>query len=164
MPIETTTLADRILALARAELDAGVCESGGPNCGLPSTRYMGGRTEPWCAWWVAWLYREAGRPLPGDRIPDGRACALASVAHMERVFGEHGWLVQRPRRGDIVFFGDRGNSDGGRGRHVALVERETPQLIVTIGGNEGDRVQRVAHQRVTFERRARAYGRVPDLP
>lgn len=156
------TLADRVLAIARREADEGVCESGGPNCGTPSLRYMGGRQEPWCSHFVAWCFRKAGRPLPGDVEPSPtRAAALAGVAHMERVFEEHGWLVREPQRGDVVFFRARGQSDPGRGRHVGIVERVTPTLLHIVDGNWKDRVYRRAILR--SDTTIAGFARVPDI-
>lgn len=159
----TPTLVDRVLALARAELEAGVAESGGPNAGLPSTRYMGGRCEPWCSWFVLWLFREAGAPIPGDVPPDGNASALAGVEHLERVFESHGWLARKPMRGDLVFFAGRGGSDHGPGRHVGIVERVGLSTVDVISGNEGDAVKRTTYRAAGLDALITSYGRVPDV-
>lgn len=160
MPLPTLT--DRVLAIARAQLDEGVAESDGENMGEPSRRYMGGRCEPWCAWFVAYCFREAGAPLPGDWPPDGRANPLASVAFMERLFGEHGWLVQKPMRGDVVFFVSRDGSDSGPGRHVGLVERVALTTIDVLSGNTGDAVRRTTYRALTLPQRVTSYGRRPE--
>lgn len=109
-----------IVAVALSQV--GIRESSGKNDGIPSERYAGGRQEPYCAHFIAWLFRQTGRPLPGDVVPTRtRANPLASVAFMHRVFKEHGWLVVDPRPGDVVFMKTRGRSDRGPGHHVALV-------------------------------------------
>ena len=158
------SLVDRILARARAELEADVCEATGHNDGLPSTRYMGGRQEPWCAHAIAYLYREEGAPLPGDVVPDPHhANPLALVATMERVFREHGWLVTSPMRGDLIFFAAREHSDHSRGgRHVAIIERVALTTISTLGANEGNSWRRTTYRRAGLDARVTSYGRRPE--
>jgi cell wall-associated NlpC family hydrolase len=154
-------LAARVVAIARSQL--GVSEAGDePNDGEPSRRYMGGRREPWCAWFVAWCFREAGRALPEDIVPDGRASPLAGVAYMERVFEREGWLVRAPMPGDVVFFGRRMQSDPGRGRHVGIVDETFIHMIRCVEGNVGNRVAAVPYRRTTLERVVTSYGRVPE--
>lgn len=161
MTVERMRLVDCLLELARSQRD--VRESGGPNAGIPSTRYMGERREPWCAWWIAWLYREAGAPLPGDLgVPDGRASPLAGVEHLEAVFESSGWLVRAPMRGDLAFFAGRDGSDHGPGRHVGLVERATLHELTVWSGNFGDAVARTVYRRAALEGRVSAYGRRPE--
>lgn len=155
------SLAERVVGIALAQV--GVREDDAPNSGEPSRRYMGGRCEPWCGWFVAFCFREAGRPLPGDAVPDGRASALASVAHMEWVFRQHGWLVRQPMPGDVVFFRGRGASDRGPGRHVGLVVETAYHYVRSCEGNTGDCVRTVQYRRSTLEQIVTSFGRVPDL-
>jgi hypothetical protein len=131
------------------------------NGGTPSIRYMGGRREPWCSHFIAWCFREAGTPLPGDKP----ACAgppfgpkevwnpLASVAELEKVCQQKGWYFQSgvPQSGDIVFLKDRGSSDKGpQGRHVGLVYLVTPSsgglVVSSIDGNWKNQVSVVRRQ------------------
>jgi hypothetical protein len=160
---ERMTLPDAILEIARSQID--VHESGGPNAGMPSLRYMGGRQEPWCAWFVLWVLREAGAPYPGDpgRL-DGKPCALAGVAHLERVGREHDWIVSAPYRGDLIVFRRRGASDAGPGMHVGIVERVSPNsgAVSTIEGNSGDAVRRVHYSRERLPLVVSSYIRRPE--
>lgn len=163
MPIESVSMVDAVLELAREQL--GIVEATGKNDGLPSTRYMGGRQEPWCAHLIAWLFREVGAPLPGDVVPTpSRANPLAGVAHLERVCAEHGWQVSSPMRGDIIVFGSREESDKGPGMHIGIVEVATwpSATIGTIEGNSSDGVHRRTYRRAGLDSRVSSYQRRPE--
>lgn len=161
-----SSLIDRVLARARAELDAGVREATGHNDGVPSERYCGGRQEPWCAAFVAWLFREEGQPLPGDVEPSLHvANPIALVATMEARLLERQWLRQVGERGDIVFFAHRQNSDAAvTGRHVGIIESCNRTTFVCVEGNCGDRIQAVTYLRARTNMIVTSYGRVPEIP
>ncbi len=127
----------------------GLEEDTGNNDGKPTDLFAGGRKEPWCAHFVAFLYREAGRVIPGDVLPNAeRANPLASVEHMERVFKEHGWHFREPAAGDVVFFRSRGRSDPARtGRHCGIVVSVSNREFTTIEGNSGNMVRRSTYRR-----------------
>lgn len=151
--------AQNVVTIAITQL--GVTEATGHNDGVPSERYMGGRSEPWCAWFAAWCYREAGAPLPGDRIghagPGGES-PIASVAELERRIKlaarfSAAPLGRVPEPGDLVFFADRAGSDHGGGavqRHVGIVELVTDgdagATLHTIEGNIANKVCRRVHR------------------
>lgn len=149
-----------IVGIASAEI--GVHEASGHNDGVPAERYAGGRSEPWCAHFVAWCFRAAGRSLPGDTVPSAKAAnPLASVKHMHRVVGEHDWLVMAPKAGDIVFFNSRGASDAQAGAwHVGIVQSVCKGHIHSIEGNWSDAVCVVRH--MLDSPRIVGYGRPPE--
>jgi len=134
----------------------------GSNRGERVDLYTGGRAEPYCAHFVAWCFREAGMAIPGDVIPmPKRANPLASVAHMERVFFEHGWLMKEPLPGDVIFYKNRGQSDPGRGRHVGLVLGVDKGYIETVEANWSDSV--VKRRLPRSDPRIANYGRRPRI-
>ena len=137
-------------------------EPKGSNRGPRIDLYTGRRAEPYCAHFVAWCFREAGTPLPGDTVPTPkRANPLASVAHLERVFGEHGWLTREPKSGDVIFYANRGLSDPGRGRHTGLVIEVDLQYVTTIEANWSDAV--VKRKVLRNDPRIVQYGRKPTI-
>lgn len=124
-------------ALQQARSQIGVRERTGRNDGIPASRYSGGRREPWCANFVSWAFRKAGKPLPGNQR------SLASVQYMEDQMKKAGKFHRgTPKPGDIIFFKNRGASDRGPGRHVGIVERVANGRVYTIEGNSGNRVRR----------------------
>jgi hypothetical protein len=143
----------------------GVREATGNNDGPDVDVFTGGRREPWCAHFVAWCFRMAGKPLPGDVVPTPtRANPIASVATMERRLkaacldekrGDGVWAsnatVNGKRRAtspsEVVFFKSRVASDPGRGRHVGIVERynAATETVHTIEGNTANGVRRRAY-------------------
>lgn len=151
------------LHLAIALNEVGVTEEPkGSNRGERVDLYTGGRAEPYCAHFVAWCFRESKTPIPGDVPPNTkRANPLASVAHMERVFAEHGWLVKEPKVGDVVFYRNRGQSDPGRGRHVGLVLGVDKDYIETVEANWSDAV--VKRRLLRSDPRIANYGRRPAI-
>ncbi len=140
-------------ALSKARSQIGVRERSGRNDGTPQHRYSGGRREPWCANFVAWSFRQAGKPLPGNQR------SLASVQYMENQMKKAGKFHRgTPKPGDIIFFKNRGRSDRGRGRHVGMVERVANGRVYTIEGNSGHRVRRRSYSLKNW--RISGYGRM----
>jgi hypothetical protein len=137
----TRTLAERIVDLAREQV--GVTEATGKNDGIPSTRYMGGRQEPWCAHMCAWVYETLGAPLPGNNAPTPekrRRIGLVSTMLDEARIA--GWALPpsaEPQPGDIGVVADRTGSDRAEvGRpqwHCFVVDHLVAQLVHTIEGN-----------------------------
>jgi len=128
----------------------GVREATGNNDGPDVDVFTGGRREPWCAHFVAWCFRAAGTPLPGDVSPTvKRANPIASVATMERYLLKRGLSgkYDQPHAGWPIFFKSRVASDPGRGRHVGIVERydADTETVHTIEGNTGNGVRRRAY-------------------
>jgi hypothetical protein len=153
-------LASRVVeAAARA---VGMREVGGPNRGPPVERFAGGREEPWCAHFVATLFRDEGAPLPGDIAPSRKQHnPIARVATLWARLAEAGWQVAKPKPGDIVVYRLRMESDPGAGWHCGIVTSVTVdgKIFQAIEGNLSDKVQRVS--RATDDRRIVGFARVP---
>lgn len=124
-----------------------VSEETGANDGVPAERYMRGDKLPWCAGFVLWCFDAA--ITKSLYTTTKQYYLLRNVKKMENEFKRRGlWfgpaLVDVVQPSDIIFFGDRGASDAGRGRHVGIVDSvEWPAGIVhTIEGNTSNKVQR----------------------
>lgn len=136
----------KIVELAQAQI--GIKEATGKNDGVPSEKFAGGRREAWCAHFVAWLYRECGKPLPGDVMPTKtRANPIASVKAMHTQCARAKLLVENPEPGDVIFFNSRGDSDAGNGWHVGIVESTDAVGVNTIEGNSANGVYRRRYKR-----------------
>lgn len=120
-------VAERLLALGIRE------EPPGSNAGAAVLQLTDGNAEPWCADFVSWVLRAAGRPFTGGAsggwrlawTPDVRAWFVARGRYRPR-------LVADPAPGDVIWFGHG---------HVGIVRRAGPDLIETIEGNADDRVR-----------------------
>lgn len=130
---------DRLVSLARAELNRGVHEvPDGSNNSRDIARYRtairwASGPAPWCGYFVSYVAREAGAPL-GE---SGEGIGL--VSEIRRWAKRTGRWRPRPHRGNIVVF---------RHAHVGLVERVVgSRWIVTIEGNHDNRVARVWRRR-----------------
>jgi hypothetical protein len=139
---EMNRLGHAVVELASAQV--GTKEEGGPNKGPPVEKYAGGREEPWCAHFVAWLYRRCGEPIPGDIEPSrAQYNPIAAVKQLWAQCRRAGWNRETPSVGAIVVFNSRMGSDAEKGRwHCGIVSAIENGMIQTIEGNSGDKVQR----------------------
>ena len=139
-------------------------ERGGPNHGPPVEAFAGGRNEPWCAHFIATIYRTI-HPLPGDIAPSARQHnPIARCQTMWERLQEAGWTLRRDaelRAGDIGFMNDRGDSDAGVGWHVFLVSASAGPLVQCISGNWGDNVARHHIDLRSDGKRIVGFARVP---
>ena len=175
--------------LEYAKSKIGVREATGKNDGPEIDIFTGGRHEPWCAHFVAWCFRMAGAPLPGDVAPNKKTPnPIAWVEGMERQLKKakrwtarvvpdeipddlihaisifDGQTLATPEPGDIIFFADRMGSDAPSSsgqRHVEIVETIDDVLgnVHTIGGNKGNRVGRFRYK--MSDKKIIGYGRWP---
>jgi CHAP domain len=120
--------------VAIAERQLGHTESPpGSNC----TIY--GPCEEWCSLFVAWVWERAGVAMGGGSAPYAYSGSIFywAKAHGGRILPPGA----TPAPGDAALFGWGPTAS----EHVAIVERVFPGgEIVTIDGNYGDRVARVA--------------------
>ncbi len=152
------SLAERVVFAASQYV--GMREQGGSNRGPPLEMFAGGRVEPWCAHFVAFLFREAGAPLPGDVRPGWKVHnPIAKVATMLAELDLAGFTVKEPKPGDIIFFHHRMGSDPGTGWHVGLVTAVENGLVQTIEGNSGDSVARRVYP--LRDKHIAGYARIP---
>ena len=106
----------------------------------------------WCASFVNWCFRQAGRPLLELDLQ-------ASVGFLERAARERGWLTTRPLRGDIFCVRYEGDSWPD---HTGLVIGVNPDgSLRTVEGNTSDAVLLRVRPREYTQRCT--YIRVPGL-
>jgi hypothetical protein len=104
------------------------------------TRYSGGRKSPWCTYFILWLFREQGSPLPGDEAPTlERASPLAWPAALYALGQKH--RVVEPKAGDLVFL--RQKTEWGETHCALVVEVRSTGHVVTVDGNHAGKVARV---------------------
>lgn len=104
----------------------------GSNSGPGISEFTDDNAEAWCADFVSWVLRAAGRPFTGGASGGWR---LGWTLDVRGWFAERSAfrdrLVADPQPGDVVWF-----TFG----HVGIVRRVTPLTIDTIEGNSGDAV------------------------
>lgn len=157
-------LGARVVGLALPHI--GLKETG-PNQGPPVERFAGGRQEPYCAHFIATLFRCAGHALPGDIAPTKtQHNPIARCQTMWERFVEAGWTVDENAPllpGDVGFMNQRGDSDAGEGWHVFLVTASSADLVQCISGNWGKPfggIKRHAMRRSDY--RVVGFARVPE--
>lgn len=100
------------------------------------TKYTNGRTENWCADFVSWVYRAAGKsfvPTPGVPMVDG--WQIPSVDGMSTYLETNGQFFLKsqtappPQPGDIVIY-QNGMS------HTNIVVEANGYMVRTVGGNQ----------------------------
>ena len=115
-------------AVVKARSQLGVRESGGEDAGVPHQRYVryfwpNSGPQPWCAFFVAWAFRETGSTIPWSS--PGPVESVYNWARSNRR------LVSTPQAGDMF---------GLAGQHIGLIKGASSSEIVTIEGNYGDAV------------------------
>ncbi len=137
------------LAVAQALLARGIVEQPRGSDWSPEIAvFTDGNREPWCADFVSYVLREGGRPLTGGASGGWRIAAAAGVRRWFAAAGR--WRardVAIPAPGDVVSFA---------WGHVGIVERATPDVLVTIEGNSSDALTR--RTRVGWRRDTRIEG------
>ncbi|MGI9188084.1 MAG: CHAP domain-containing protein [Gaiellales bacterium] len=141
-----------IVAIASQLAAAGIAESpSGSNRGPGVDAFTDGNAEPWCADFVSWVLRAAGRPFSGGlsagwRLAwtgDVRAWFVARDAFRER-------LVADPQPGDVVWFAHG---------HVGIVEAVHGDALATIEGNSGNAVTRRTYSHWRIDADIGGFGR-----
>ena len=143
-----------IVAIARRLAASGIAEfPPGSNRGPDIDDFTGGRAEPWCADFVSWVVRAAGRPLSGGE--DG--WRIAWTGGVRDWFAARGRfrerLVADPRPGDVVWFVHG---------HVGIVTGVRGTTLETVEGNSGNAVRARAYPRWRMNPDIGGFGRLPD--
>ncbi|MFC4375457.1 CHAP domain-containing protein [Nocardia halotolerans] len=97
-------------------------------------KYAEGVQEAWCADFVSWTMRAAGRPLAN---PNSGSWRIPGVYTLQEYYQSVGRFTRvdvgyRPRTGDVVLYGP----DSPLGQHTNIVLKTDGDAITTIGGNE----------------------------
>lgn len=138
-----------IVAIAQKEV--GTAESPlGSNGGPYISKYTNGNIEPWCADFVSWVYKEAGRPFSPTRI----AAVTDIVAYMQKngIYFKNG--KGDPTPGDIVDF------ISSAGTHIGIVEKIDGNTLSTIEGNSSNRVSRRVYMNYKLKSNIVGFGRL----
>jgi cell wall-associated NlpC family hydrolase len=125
-----------VVEIAQRELAAGISEDGGAYL-----KYTGGVQAAWCAYFVSWVFREAGKPFDPDPIP--------AVAGMLAYAREKGYFFAKndpnftPQPGDIAIYKEE---TGPYPSHVNIVISydANAKTFTSIGGNESNRVKQAS--------------------
>lgn len=125
-----------IVAIAAAEV--GVmetpldCDKGNPSivgdCGPDVNKYTDNHLEYWCADYVSWVYKQAGKPFTGGASGGWRLPGVAGVRswfQANATYVANGPSAQ-PKPGDVYFIGTS---------HVGIVEKVENGMLYTISGN-----------------------------
>ena len=131
-----------IVSIAQQELAKGVkeqpvgCDAGNPSrkgdCGAEVNKYTDNTLEYWCADFVSWVYKEAGKPFTGGVSGGWR---LPGVAGVKDWFNKNGTYTQNsgqadPKPGDIYTL-----RDGSGLFHIGIVEKVEGDTLYAISGN-----------------------------
>ena len=164
----------RIAAVAEAEYDKNgnrPLETCGENCGPEVQKYTGGPSgpsAPWCAWFVSWVYREAGYEFTGS--PAGADGNIPAVVNLVTWFKQNGVhftqssTEYKPQPGDVVMYG---GDD-----HTGVVVKVNGDTIETVEGNtsgdgsynaNGETVGRKSYNYKTYSSRSIEFGRLKSF-
>lgn len=122
---------DRVVALANQELQ--LWQSGKLKPGNNDYyKYSGGDAANWCAYFVSWIFNQAGDPLSSAK--DGVVAAVVQVEQIGRQGSNFVWHDAEgysPQPGDIAVHLANGAS------HVNIVVANDGDTFTLIGGNQG---------------------------
>lgn len=128
-----------IVAIAQAELAKNVleqpigCDAGNRSvagsCGAEVDKYTDKHLEYWCADFVSWVYKQAGKPFTGGSSGGWR---IASVEGVMAWFKARGKFTANgpsanPKPGDVYIIEN--------GTHTGIVEKVVGNDLYTISGN-----------------------------
>lgn len=117
-----------IVQIAQAELAKDVS-----GCDENVQKYTNGSCVAWCAYFVSWVYAEAGSPFPET---------MGFVPTMLTWFKENATYIPvgsgEAQPGDVVFYGPESNSS-----HVGIVVKQEGDQLESIEGNYSNRVSLV---------------------
>ncbi len=105
----------------------------------PGTFYSEGVREPWCADFVSWIMREAGRPLSN---PNSGHWRIPGVYTLQEYYQQEGRFETvssgyRPSVGDVVLY----DNSSWVGQHTNIVVAVDGDTATTVGGNEFGRIR-----------------------
>lgn len=165
---------EKIAAVAEAEYKKNgnrPLETCGENCGPEVKKYTGGPQgpgAPWCAWFVSWIYREAGYEFKG--APANADGNIPAVSNLVAWFNEHGILFSpsdgkyKPQPGDVIMYGGS--------THTGVVVKVSGDNIETVEGNtsgdgsfnaNGETVGRKSFNYKTYNSRSIQFGRLKSF-
>jgi hypothetical protein len=124
-----TTDQVRVLELLRAEHEQG----------RPGTFYSDGIDEEWCADFVSWIMREAGRPLSNPNSGSWRIPGVYTLQEYYQgidAYSENDGSYT-PDIGDVVIY----DSSRLSGQHTNIVVSVDGDKAITVGGNEFGKVR-----------------------
>lgn len=128
-----------IVSIAQAEVAKNVkeqpigCDAGNPSrkgdCGPEVNKYTDNTLEYWCADFVSWVYKQAGKPFTGGSSGGWR---IAGVKAMRAWFQQNGTYTKNgpgvtPNPGDTYMTAGE--------THIGIVEKVENGTVHTISGN-----------------------------
>ncbi|MFI6868576.1 CHAP domain-containing protein [Nocardia sp. NPDC050406] len=95
-------------------------------------KYAEGVDEAWCADFVSWVMREAGRPLANPNSGSWRIPGVYTLTDYYRAEGRFEAPGYRAKTGDVVLYADSSPFN----QHTNIVIAAEADTITTVGGNE----------------------------
>lgn len=129
----TGTIREKVVKAAEAEYASWV--SGQKKTGGDYLTYTYGVSGEWCAWFVSWIYKDAGYPVNDETQP--YFAVVRQLMELGKKGDKFEWHLNdgayTPQPGDIAVYGDATDL-----YHTNIViSASSPTVMTTIGGNEG---------------------------
>lgn len=99
-------------------------------------KYTDGAREAWCADFVSWVFKQAGKPFTGGWSGGWRISYVPNIQSYAN--NRHWWHPASdrsftPQPGDIIIYGSTHTN-------IVVNYNKSTDMLTTIGGNEGDKV------------------------
>ena len=112
-------------------------------------KYSNGVVEPWCADYVSWVMREAGRPFVNPNSGGWRIPGVLTLREYYKATNRFKDAREyTPKTGDVAIYVNTTSFNTSR-QHTSIVLKVDGDKVTTIGGNERGRL-RVTTQTLTY--------------
>lgn len=110
----------------------------------PGTKYSEGVSEPWCADFVSWIYKQAGMPFVNPNSGSWRIPGTVTLREYYQSMGKFraAGSGYAPRVGDIILY----DNPSPFGQHTNIVVSNDGGIITTVGGNEPGGIRVFVHE------------------
>lgn len=147
-----------IIDIAKQELDKGTSGCMSDASSGQCQAYTDSNAEAWCADFVSWVYKQAGKPFTtgesgGWRIPS--VYALDDYLSSQQIHFLKSDRSKTPQPGDVIIM-----NDGGSRMHTGLVYTVDGDSITTIEGNVSDKVATRTFDNYRTHEGIHAFGRM----
>jgi len=105
-------------------------------------KYSQGQKQPWCANFISWVMKRAGKKYTNPNSGSWRIPGVLTLREYYQAKGKYESAnVYKPKPGDVAFYIHKSTSRLLSSEHVALVIKVDGNTMTTIGGNEAKKMR-----------------------
>lgn len=124
-----------VVEIAKKELATGANEAD-----KSYLKYTGGAEAPWCAYFVSWVFKEAGKPFTENNGVIPAVAGILAYARKNGTFHPKGEAGFTPQPGDVAIYKE-GAGDYPSHVNIVISYDQSTNSYTTIGGNESNKIK-----------------------